>query len=298
MKATSRPLPYLSYLLMVLSLVSCRSYQLSTDHYIVRGDNNFISRSASTKVFLGPVLTSDLWEDTHSPVNSERPEKKHYSLLNRLGYHKNSHKILFTNDSRTAYDLIGVVYVPTDNRSVQKRQLRLINRLTKKTTDEGEWYYEVVEHEGKSYYHALIPYFNYKILDQSVTLIYGIPDGQGVEDFERLVAINASAYQTPGIYPSDMIPYDCGIDTATRYHHYYVPISLSQSNQSLSKKESRNDYIIKAFRRGQVDDLVYYRLLQIPPITQGAFRVCPGAYTLQYTTLKGEVLWTEDFDIE
>jgi len=298
MKVKSRPLPYVGFILLLICLVSCRSYQLSADNFIVRGDNNFISRDTRTKVFLGPILTSELWNDTQNPVHSERPEKSYYSLLNRLGYHKNSHQILFTNDGRTSYDLIGAVYVPTDNRSAQQRQLKIISRLTKQSTDAGEWYDEVLEHEGKIIYHALIPYSNIKFMERSISLIYTAHEGQGVEDFQQLVATNAAAYQTPGIYPSDMIPYDCGEDTVIRFHHYFVPLSLSLKNQSLSKKEIRYEYVIKAFRRDHVDDLVYYRLLQIPPITQGAFRVCKGAYTLQYTTLKGEVLWTEDFEIE
>lgn len=284
---------------LILFVSSCHSYRMASNSYIVRGDNNFVNRAEKIAVFLGPVLPKETWEMTQTPLNLDRPSKADLNQLNRLGYSKNTHVVLFSTSNRTPYSLLAAINIPTkEHPKVNNTLSQIMNRLTWKKIDNASWYYELKQENGSLLYHALIPTSNNPSQEKYLTLIYSVPPGEEIATIEHLVKLNAQSFQNLGYYLSDIQLLDCSGDTEEKYYNYYVPPQLEFRNQSLVKKEISNHYIIKAFHKENPDQLIFYRLLESPPMTQGAFKVCTGEYTLQYTTYSGEVLWSEDFVIQ
>lgn len=294
------PLGLLILLILALSY-SCKPYSMMSRGYLVRGEDNLVSVDQKLSVFLGPMLTSEIWNTTETPLNLDTPNKDYTKLLNQLGYSRDSHVMLFSRGHNLPYELIGLVNLPMEKEFSTNEQIKhIINRLQWKKTNDSRWFYEVQENSGEVIYHALIPISDKLFNEKYLTLIYKGPVGSDLEAFENVIQLNAQSFQNAGYYLSNMQLLDCSTNTGDdKYHNYFVPLGI-YSKTLISKVQQREDnlFIIKVFERNNEDKLVFYRLLETPPISQGAFKICSGQYTLQYTTLSGKVLWSEDFEIE
>src|SRR5690606_27261808 len=175
---------------------SCSSYTVVPNGFIIRGDDNFVSLDKKMSVFLGPVLTDDIWNDNPVPVSVETPSRENARLLKKFGYNKNSCTVLFTSYVYKRFDLIGLTNTETGLREFEN--LIEKNNFQTKSTKLATWYNEIKKTNNEVIYHAIIPFARMSRLEKYITLIYMSFDINSLKSFEKLLVQDTEAYQNAG----------------------------------------------------------------------------------------------------
>ncbi len=272
-------------------LGGCRSFQVSQPGYMVQGDDYFVNIDEKLSVYLGSDFHKDTWWiDGKPPLNLDKLTSSQKKNLRFLDYKPKSHKVLFRNGENLPFGLLAVIERDSA-RGRAARSGQLLPVYSRKTPA-GMWYYDIKENQkGQTLYHTMVPVpkitglkylsliflFDEEANDDQLNFITPILD-QNVENYQRVAFYSAVRFVEENPEKKDEYHYEYVVPEFLRDRDYMVIVKVMSSSQ-----DHRN--------------LFYYRLLQ-PEWHLGAFKVYEGQYTLEVTTLEGEILHQYDFTIE
>ncbi len=273
------------FLFFIIPFISCRSYQTVPNSYIVKGEDNFQSIQEKLSIYMGPYAGEEIWDGDKSHLTNTAPSSRYNKLFKKLGYDKKTYAVLFTENSGSKYGMAALI-----NISGGKNQKLLdLTKLELKSADHAKWYSQTLKVGPDNIYHAVIPMYNKGIAEKYLSIIKVLPQGESTEVVEHFVQQNAKTYQDLGYTLSNLKLPTCPDGIEEIYHDYRVPESI---------KEKGGYYLLKVYKeQGRGDELFFYTLLGPEPITQGAFKACPGKYKMNFTTLEGEVLFSENLNL-
>lgn len=280
------PLRLLFISLLVFS--SCKTYYNFPNSYVIRGDENFVNVDKRLTIYLGPdFLADEFWQLGNSPVNSLKLTAYHQKLLNKLGYDKNVYASLFQSTDKMPFELLALVNKEPLSRS--KNGLLRSGKLKRKVTDNGEWFYEILKWNNEQVYHAVIPISEKPFSEKYLSFIYIADKAETNFDvIENIVERNATKYKGSYLFVPSKTVIDCQNEKDQRYYDYTIP------DNYLNEK----DYmLLKVFTGNRERKLIFYTLLE-PGQRMGAFKICKGRYSLQYTTLENTIHWHQELIIE
>lgn len=264
----------------------CKSYHVTSNGFILQGDDNFVSVDEKFSItFDSNFLSRDIWEQYSPPLIASIPTSQQARLLRKLGYNKENYAIVFRSIKKMPFQIIGLVN-SFPFSSGKSTGFINIGKMEKKVTDEAKWYYETVLIGDYHVYHAVIPVSEKLFSEKYLSIVYVAPFQQN--DFgliEEIVRVNAEKYRIVGqeYFPKKTV-YQCTDEKEMKYFDYEVPQVVKKLNTYT---------LIKAFSGKDKIDLAYYTLLE-PGESFGSFRLCEGYYRVEYTTLEGGVLWSKD----
>ncbi|SFS93395.1 hypothetical protein [Sphingobacterium wenxiniae] len=274
-------------LYLVLSLCGCRSYKQVPNGFMVKGYPYFINVDERLTVRLDSMMFEKIeWQVDPSPLKAEKLSLNQKKLLRTLGYNTDVYAVLFKNTVPMGYQLIALVNTDAVSRD-GREQLLDLGRMQRKVTGEGKWFEERIVERKNEIHHAVIPISEKLFEEKYLSLIYIFPKEESHPAIEKVVLANVSKFNDFGaFYGGELKAVESCPDDSEVYHHEYeIP----------EKFGSTTDYrVLKATDKS--GKLVYYTLLN-PGYRIGAFRICAGSYSLQYTTLDGEVVWEEEIII-
>jgi len=254
---------------------------------MVKGYPYFINVDERLTVRLDSMMFEKIeWQVDPSPLKAEKLSLNQKKLLRTLGYNTDVYAVLFKNTVPMGYQLIALVNTDAVSRD-GREQLLDLGRMQRKVTGEGKWFEERIVERKNEIHHAVIPISEKLFAEKYLSLIYIFPKEESHPAIEKVVLANVSKFNDFGaFYGGELKAVESCPDDSEVYHHEYeIP----------EKFGSTTDYrVLKATDKS--GKLVYYTLLN-PGYRIGAFRICAGSYSLQYTTLDGEVVWEEEIII-
>ena len=277
------------FLLLLFVVYGCKSYDVVKNGFIVQGDNNFYNIDEKLIISMGPDLLSDsLWRKENAPIITSSPSHRQDRLLRKIGYNKRDYAIVFTSGQHLPFQITTLL---NKFSLTSKEKPALIDKITfnKIESSRAKWYEKIEHLKGKEIYHAIIP-ISEKLFDEKyLSLVYTGPmDEQNLKIIKNIVQINAINYRMAGLQflPIKTVETSHHEDDAT-YFDYTVPDVIQQRNQYA---------IIKILNKAGERELVYYSLFK-PGQSLGAFKIYKGNYTMQYTSLQGNILWEQELNI-
>lgn len=263
----------------------CKSYKVASDGYILQGDDNFISIDNRVGFQIGPeFLNQEIWELSSPPLIAKKLSSSQNKIVRSLGYDSKNYLVTFNSASNLPFTFIGLLNQSSLDPESNKIKLYDVSRLNKREKDGAKWYEQIVNLNGTQVYHALIPINEKLFSEKHVSLIFSSPnDFNSVELVQDIVFKNAYKFQVNKeiLFPIKTV-LACPSGGNETYYDYELPTSLV----------SIKDYRILQLLNNQ-KELIYYTLLS-PGAKHGAFKVCEGSYYLQYTNLKGDLLWEQE----
>src|SRR5690606_13584020 len=280
----------LYFLIVLVSVLNirCTSYKVASNGYIVQNDDNFVSIDEGITISIGSNLLNDtVWKYSFPPLLAAPLNRSQVKVLKKLGYKTSSYKVIFRNSSNTPFQLIAVVNkFPISTNS--GGTFIEIGKLSREESNGVKWYQETTSIGGMDVYHAVIPVEEKLFNEKYLSVIYiGELQTDKVQVIEDIVKRNSEKYRTAGQTYFPMKTMEGCPDEEAQYYDYTVPENIKGLN---------NYTLIKAFPEKDMAVLAYYSLLN-PGQSLGAFKLCKGSYTIEYTTLDGKVLWREGIEI-
>lgn len=271
-------------LLLSVFTTSCSTYKVAKNGYIVQGDDNFVSIDEKLSLLIGSSLLSDeIWENSSPPLIAAPLSSSQRKVLKKLGYKKRNYTVIFRNAKSSPFQLISIINnVPiTSKRMGLSYDFPLIS-------SEPRMFHEKKAIGGKDVYHAIVSVNEKLFKEKYVSFIFiGDFESQYLPLIEKLVERNHHKFWSSGqtYFPMKTVE-GCPVEEP-RYFDYTVPESVKTLDQYI---------IIKAVSAENRTDLAYYSLLT-PGFSMGSFKICRGSYILQYTTLDGQILYSEEITI-
>lgn len=280
--------PHTNVLLLaicLLLLTGCRSYQTVPNSYIVKGEDNFQSIQEKLSIYMGPYAGDQMWEGHRSHLTNNPPTRPYVKLFQKLGYDKKTYAVLFTDDRDSKYGIAALI----NTGNGKSQDLVDLSTFRLNSSDHAKWYSQTLTHQGQNIYHAVIPMYNKGVAEKYLSIIKILPQGESTEVVEHFVQQNAKTYQDLGYTLSNLKLPTCPDGIEEIYHDYTVPESIT---------ENAGYYLLKVYKeQGNGEELFFYTLLGPEPITQGAFKACPGKYKMNFTTLQGEVIVSDNLEL-
>lgn len=277
---------------LLLLITGCKTYHVSKPGYMVQGDDYFYNIEEEKLIYVGPNFRSnEKWRKGKSPLNTKRLRPKHRRLLNRLGYQVQSHHVLLRNASHLNYDLLVVTNKNQSSNQISD-PLTTLMPSTPRQTEFGTWYYTVLNVEKTVVYHAL--FSPTRRPDKYYSLIYIFPEQhldtamikpETMEKIEHIMTHNLYMVNSIELFSPAKFVSIPPADQEAFYHEYNIIEDFKDFRLLklyTTNEESRN--------------LTYYRLIR-PGMSLGAFKIYEGDYLMEYTTLKGKVLWKDQISI-
>jgi len=281
----------LMFLLILIGFSSCNAYKFAPRGFLVDGDEFFINSHYELSVYLGEDFTNKSKGNT-SGLSAQHLLRKDRKLVKKLGYIDSLYDVLFVGTARDHgnFRLISLI----NNRGgTLKRSYNFINLLGFQliSTSEGRFYLQTSQVGQQHIYHAVIPFVEDFGKEQYVSLIFTIPatNFTGFDEVADIALRNAIHFQQN----YDFIPSRTEILCSQEKLRGHLGYSIPQD------KVLKNEYaLVKGYtEQNGVKKMIVYTLLD-PGQYLGTFKVCKGKYTLSYTNLQHQVLWTEEQLVE
>lgn len=280
--------PHINVLLLaicLLILTGCRSYQTVPNSYIVKGEDNFHSIQEKLSIYMGPYAGDQMWEGHQSHLTNNPPTRRYVKLFQKLGYDKKTYAVLFTDDHDSKYGMAALI-----NAGNGKSQNLLdLTKFQLNSADHAKWYSQTLMHHRQKIYHAIIPMYNKGVAEKYLSIIKILPEGESTKTVEKFVQQNAKTFQDYGYTLTNLKLPSCPTGVQEIYHDYVVPKSII---------DNAGYYLLKVYKEEQNEqELFFYTLLGPSPVSQGAFKACPGKYKMLFTTLQGELIASENLEL-
>lgn len=274
----------------VLGLIGCKTYPTVKYGFIVKGDDRYISVEDQVSITVDSVfLSEESWKTNRPPLKASKLTRKQSKILNQLGYPKDNYKVVFTNTDQSSYELICL----TNIHPIQQNETtKLFNPHNLNTEEKGKMkiYYEQKHYNNNDVLHIIVPVNETIFNEKFITLVYiGKTDESSFLALKDIALKNAENYQTYGYsYFPMKNNTNCDGTNDINYYNYTIPESITKNKQHI---------IIKALDENANRRLAYYTLIN-PGQTLGAFKICPGEFTIEYLSLEGEILKSEKVIIQ
>lgn len=287
---------YYKIVLIVISLAfifiinGCKSYNVLPTGFIVQGDDNFNSVDKRFSVTIGAdILDSLVWQNNSPPLQATQPTKEQKKVLKKLGYDPKNYSIVFTSPQNMRHQMTGLIntYPLQLNKSTI---LFDVGKLNRKQSKYAKWYDQTLLIDGKEIYHAIVPISEKLFEEKYLSIVYfDVLGSYDLKLIEEMVHVNAEKFRASGyqFLPLKTIEH-CPNELEPHYFDYTVPQEVIKLQQYT---------LIKVYSDRNKSNLAYYSLLS-PNQSLGSFKICKGKYLIDYTTLKGDLLSSEEIHIQ
>lgn len=288
----TRHLFFLLVPLIALFTGGCRPYKVLPDSYILKGHDYFINIPSGIGVYLGPEFMDDsILLENNPPLKGKKLNFSQQKILREIGYDRKSYSVLFRSEPHSPVDFFAVANSEPQSKDENRVRFLNTNSLQQKTSEVGNWYFSTHRKGEKVFYHAVLPLSERLFAEKYVGFVFPLPADQAdYSRAEKFIMDNLAELNSPKIQHvhSKTVVGKCAVDPEQEYYHGYI-IPEGVINHEGYMLLAAYSLPIAGKR-----ELIYYRVMD-PGWGMGAFRICPGEYTLEYLSLEGEVRWSEQF---